>query len=124
MVEYEGDANNEASGLACNAPNQASAVAAVTVSLSASAGSGAIGGSVDATATLGNGAIPTGQLTFQAFPPTDLTCSGTPAFSSTVDVAGNGAYGSAPFSPLQIGSFRWLVTYSGDVNHEPAATAR
>ena len=34
------------------------------------------------------GAIPTGQITFKAFPPSDTNCSGTAAFSSTVSVAG------------------------------------
>ena len=118
-VEYAGDANNEAASLVCGAANQASAVGRVAVTLAASASSGTVGTALEASATIQEGAIPAGQITFKAFPPGDTTCSGTPSFSSVVSVAGNGSYRSAAFAPPRVGIFRWTVAYSGDVNHFP-----
>jgi hypothetical protein len=121
-VGYAGDANNEAVSLGCGAANQRSAVEQIPVTLAVDAGGGTIGDPVSATATIGDGAIPTGQITFKAFPPGDPTCAGAAAFSSTVNVSGNGQYRSQAFAPSRVGPFRWTVEYSGDVNHI-AATA-
>jgi hypothetical protein len=120
VAAYEGDANNEAIATVCGAANQSSAVGTVPVILAASATGGTVGKPVGATASIQEGAIPGGQLTFKAFPPGDTNCSGTAAFSSTVSVSGNGSYRSAPFSPSRVGAFRWTVRYSGDANHAPA----
>jgi hypothetical protein len=119
-VEYEGDANNKAVNLACGALNQASAVGTIDVVLTASATDNTVGAPVAATATIREGAIPGGQVTFRAFSPSDVSCSGAPAFSSAVKVTGNGSYRSAAFTPTKVGTFRWTVTYSGDPNHAPA----
>jgi hypothetical protein len=118
---YSGDANNEAVNLACDTTNQSSAVGKVAVTLAASASSATVGDPVTATASIRNGAIPGGQLTFRAFSPSDANCSGAAAFSSTVNVAGLGSYRSAAFVPTRVGAFRWTVSYSGDANHDPAA---
>ncbi len=122
-VEYGGDANNEVASSACGAANQASAVGTIPVSLDVSATNGRVGEQIVAAATIEKGAIPTGQITFKAFPPDDSKCSGAPAFSSTIAVAGNGTYRSTAFLPSRVGAFRWTVIYSGDPNHTPAAAA-
>lgn len=118
-VAYEGDGNNETTGLGCNASGQSSAVGTVDVTLTASATGGTVGTPITATATLQKGATPGGQIVFKAFPPADANCTGTAAFNSTVKVAGNGSYRSADFSPARVGGFRWTVSYSGDANHAP-----
>jgi hypothetical protein len=118
-VEYAGDANNEAASLPCGSANQASAVGTITATLAASATSGTVGNPVTATASIQEGAIPTGQITFTAFSPGDTNCSGAAAFSSTVNVSGNGSYRSAVFVPSRVGTFHWTVSYSGDPNHAP-----
>ncbi len=120
VVEYGGDANNEAVALGCNAGGQSSAVGVIDVTLASSATGGTVGTPVTATATLQDAAIPGGQIVFNAFPPGDSNCSGAAAFSSTVSVSGNGSYRSAAFVPTRIGAFRWTVSYSGDPNHAPA----
>ncbi len=122
-AEYEGDGNNETAGLACNASGQNSAVGTIAVTLTAGAAGGTVGASVAATAIISEGATPTGQLVFTAFPPNDTACSGAPVFSSTVKVAGNGSYRSDAFEPNRVGTFRWTVAYSGDANHDPASVA-
>jgi hypothetical protein len=122
-VEYEGDGNNETAGLGCGTDGQGSAVGAIDVTLASGATGGTVGTPVTATATLEEAAIPGGQIVFDAFPPGDVNCSGTAAFSSTIDVTGNGSYRSAAFVPTRVGTFRWTVAYSGDPNHAPAAVA-
>jgi hypothetical protein len=119
-VSYSGDANNEPASLACNAANQASAVATVAVTLTAGATGNTVGEPITSTATIKDGAVPAGQVTFKAFPPSDANCSGAAAFSSVINVGGEGSYRSAAFAPSQVGTFRWTVSYSGDTNHFPA----
>jgi hypothetical protein len=99
-------------------------LAAATLSTVASA-SVALGGSISDTATLSGGglgaAAPTGSITFNLFGPNDATCTGAVLFTSTVPVNGNGTYTSTSFTPLVIGTYRWIANYSGDANN--AATA-
>jgi hypothetical protein len=121
-VEYEGDTNNDAALLGCGATNQASAVGTIPVTVAIGATGGTVGNPVNATATIQEGAIPTGQITFKAFSPGDANCSGAAAFSSTVGVSGNGQYRSTAFVPSRVGTFRWTAAYSGDVNHIPTTT--
>jgi hypothetical protein len=122
-VVFGGDVNNGATALACDASGQGSAVGAIDLVLENRAVGGTVGTPVTATATVREAAIPGGQLVFKAFPPGDTNCSGAAAFSSSVEVVGNGSYRSAAFVPTRVGSFRWTVAYSGDPNHAPATTA-
>jgi hypothetical protein len=81
-----------------------------------------LGGAVHATATLANGASPTGEITFNAYGPDDPDCSGEAAFTDTATVLGNGDYGSVDFTPTEPGAYRWTAEYSGDQNNAEAAT--
>lgn len=120
-VGYAGDTNNEAALLGCGAADQDSAVGTIPVTLAVGATGGTVGNPVSAMATVREGAGPTGQITFKAFSPGDTTCAGTATFSSTVNISGNGQYRSNTFVPSRVGAFRWTASYSGDVNHKPAA---
>ena len=60
------------------------------------------------------GASADGTITFRAYGPSDPTCSGTPAFtSSAFPVSGDAIYGPASFTPTAAGTYRWIATYSG-----------
>jgi hypothetical protein len=120
-LEYEGDANNLAATLPCGTDKQTSAVGVIGIALSAAAANGTVGSPLTATATIAAGAIPGGQLSFKAFAPGDASCSGAPASTSTVPVAGNGTYRSAALTPSRVGTYRWTVAYSGDPNHAAAS---
>ena len=61
-----------------------------------------------------------GPLTFRLYGPDDHTCSAPPVFESVVDVHGNGLHNSEPFTPAAAGTYRWVVSYSGDANNDPA----
>ncbi|HSS32244.1 MAG TPA: hypothetical protein VLL27_03080, partial [Solirubrobacterales bacterium] len=116
-AEYSGDANNNAATSNCNASNETSTVAKVTPSLSSTAANGTAGGSISDSATLASGFSPAGTLTFEAFGPSNATCTGGAAFTKAVTVAGNGNYGSTSFANPLAGSYNWTISYSGDANN-------
>ncbi len=143
VVEYSGDANNDAAGpTACGDDTEAIVVSPATPTLS-SAATGPVslqrtpgpqsarretlkmrqlraGQPIYDTADLEDGVSPTGTLTFRLYGPDNSTCSAPPVFESVVDVHGNGLHNSAPFTPAAAGTYRWVVSYSGDANNNPA----
>ena len=66
-----------------------------------------------------------GTITFDLFAPSDASCAGTPAFTQTVDVNGNGTYSTTntSFIASDLGTWRWRVSYSGDANNKQATSA-
>lgn len=73
------------------------------------------------TGFVNNGEGATGTMTFSLYPPSDPTCTGTPAFTQTVKVTnGLGSTTNTSFVATTPGTWRWLVTYSGSKGH-PAA---
>lgn len=82
-----------------------------------SASTAAVGESIFDVATISSTSFLGGTLTFQLFGPNDNSCGSAPIFTSTVQVNGNGNYASAPFTPTTPGTYRWVVSYSGDVDH-------
>jgi hypothetical protein len=122
VASYSGDVNNDPVNGACNDPNESVIVTVVegpTITTLAS-GSVQVGGDISDTATLSNGVTPTGTITFMLFGPNDATCGGTAVFTSTKNVTGNGSYISDSFTPTAAGTYRWVASYSGDVNNDPA----
>jgi uncharacterized repeat protein (TIGR01451 family) len=122
VADYSGDANNIASGTACNSESATVAKASPTMSSHASAG-GVIGTSITDTATLAGGANLNGaRVTFTLWGPNNTTCTGTPAFTTQVtdsasnpnlDAQGNGPLTSASFTPTQPGTYVWVDSFSG-----------
>ncbi len=75
-------------------------------------------------AHLSGGVDPGGAITFMLYGPDDQSCSGPPAFTSVVNVNGNGDYPSAAFTVPHPGTYRWVASYSGDaVNTAVGPTA-
>ena len=66
---------------------------------------------------------PTGTLAFKLYGPGNTTCAGTPVFTSSKAVAGNGSYSSAPFTATVGGTYQWVLTYGGDANNESVSTS-
>ena len=56
------------------------------------------------------------------FGPNNATCTGAAVFTSTVPVAGNGNYTSAPFTTPAAGVYRFVAAYSGDANNTAVTT--
>ncbi|MEV6204334.1 hypothetical protein AB0M64_30815 [Streptomyces sp. NPDC051771] len=80
-----------------------------------------IGDPIRDTATLGGGVSPTGTIAFRLYD--NDQCSGTPVFTSTVNVNGNGNYNSAQYFPTAVGTYYWIAQYSGDANNSGSTTA-
>jgi PKD domain/Low-density lipoprotein receptor repeat class B len=123
-ARYSGDANNDPRQTACNAGSESVIVSKASPAISTSASADVVlGGSVHDTATLASGHNPGGQIAFRLYGPNDPSCSGTPVFSNTKTVSGNGEYASSSFTPTKPGTYRWQASYSGDRNNRSAHTA-
>jgi hypothetical protein len=105
-------------GLALVAPAGIAAADAPAPALSVSAlPEVVLGGAVLNSATIDEGANPTGEITFTLYGPDDESCSKGSAFKDTQTVAGNGVYDSGLFIPTEAGNYRWTVSYSGDTQN-------
>jgi hypothetical protein len=96
------------------------AVPTVTTSATASV---TLGGSISDTATISGLVNPiNGTITFSLYGPNDATCSGTNLVAGNAaftvgPVTANGNYVSPNFTPLAVGTYRWIANYSGDANN-------
>ena len=89
-----------------------------TISTKATAGPVTIGGSISDTATLSgtalkpNGDPADGSITFTVY--SDDTCTTLVKTLGPVSVSGDNDYASGSFTPLSVGTYYWIATYSGD----------
>ena len=82
-----------------------------------------IGSPISDTASLTEvGPTAGGTITFKAYGPDDATCSGTAAYTNTVNVSGPGNYNSGDFTPTASGTYRWTADYSGDPSNQSASS--
>ena len=122
IASYSGDVNNQPSSGTCGDQGETSTIGKKTTLIGTAASSQTIGAAIHDVATL-SGATATagGTITFKAWGPSDTPdCSGTPVFTSTVNVNGNGNYNSGDFTPSTAGKYYWIASYSGDVNNLPS----
>jgi hypothetical protein len=113
------------SGLA-SPPVDGGGICKATPSLSTTAsGGGHAGSAISDTAHLTGSFSATGTITFQLFGPNNATCGGTPIFTSTKPVSGDGDYVSDPFttSASSPGTYRWIASYSGDSSNSMVSGA-
>ena len=124
VVIYSGDEQNAFSSTACNDAGGSVVISKRSPTISTAASpSITLGGSVSASASLAAGFNPSGSITFALFGPDNSACAGTPIFTFTKPVNGNANYNSDSFTPTSPGTYRFVVTYSGDANNNPVATA-
>ena len=122
VASYSGDANNAAAISSCGAANESVVVTKTAPGITTRASAPA-SGAISDTATLAGGTAPTGTITFSVFGPNNPTCTGVPLSTSTVTVAGAGAYASGPFRPTAPGTYLFVASYSGDASNAAATTA-
>lgn len=124
VVNYTGDANNQAAETDCADGSVTFEVPKAEPTLTpGGASSATLGDSITAGAELAGGYGPVGEIVFSVYGPDDETCSGAPAFESDpVAVTGEGTYESAAYVPAAVGAYRWVATYSGDANNEAVTT--
>ena len=108
--------------LACSLVPALPAWASAGLSGKASASGFPVGVAIYDFATLGNASNPSGTITFTLFGPDDVTCSGSPLFTSTKSVSANGNYESDRFTSTVAGDYRWIAAFSGNATEPPLRT--
>ena len=78
-------------------------------------------GGLSDVANLSGGSSPTGSITFDLYLGTG--CTGTPVYTNTVSVTGNGLYSSGSYIPSGTGTYEWTASYSGDINNNGVSPA-
>ena len=127
VVDYSGDQNNRSAGpTACHDSNESVDVTRADTSLSSQVPHAveSVGSEIYDTATLTGGVSPVGALKFRLYGPDDGTCAAAPIFNTTIGFTGGGEHNSPGFTPPAAGTYRWVVSYSGDRNNEPAGPTR
>lgn len=128
IADYSGDSHDRPAATACGDTGETvlvtSAPAPSTPKITSTASTGgSLGSPIHDTAHLSGGSQPTGTITFHVYGPDNAACTKSAAPPSTVAVSGAGNYRSASFTPTAAGTYRWVVTYSGDADNNAAATA-
>ena len=119
-LAYSGDQMNVPASIECREVGAMLHVARTQPSLTLTPSpSTVVGEAVDATATLAGGYRPTGSITFNLYPPLDVTCSGLPALTVSEALAGALA-GSGALATNAVGEYGFTALYSGDANNLPA----
>jgi hypothetical protein len=125
IASYSGDSNNLPVSGACTDPNEQTEVTkanptiATTASPTIALGAGSL---TDSATVSGRFAPQSATVTFTLFGPNNATCTGTPILTSAKAYpVGGGAIASAPFTPTQPGTYRWIASYSGDANNNAVA---
>jgi hypothetical protein len=77
------------------------------------------------TFTLSDGFNATGNVTFSLYPPSNATCQGIAAYTQTVSLASDGTATTtnSSFYASAEGTWRWVVTYTGDSNNNGVTLA-
>jgi hypothetical protein len=125
QATYTGDAGNDGVSTSCNDANETSVVAQATPTITSKATTSAtIGSPIGDQASIAGGSSPTGTITFTAYGPNDANCAHAPAYtSSALTVDGSRNFSNSPdFTPAAAGTYRWRVSYSGDVNNAAVIT--
>jgi hypothetical protein len=78
-----------------------------------------------ATVTGRSNPQPGATITFTLYGPDDATCTGAPVFAPAplAYPAGGGPLSAPAYTPALTGTFRWIASYSGDLNNAPVASA-
>ncbi len=83
-----------------------------------------LGGEAGDEAAILYAQAPTGTITFRLYGPGDPTCSAAPVSTWSQAVSGGGPYLTEPFfTPDELGTYRFIASYSGDANNESFTTA-
>lgn len=124
IATYSGDANNLPAAGECNDAGESTVVEKAQPVLATDAGGDvSIGDELTDTATV-TGRVSAGDATldFRLYGPNDDDCSGDAIFEQlgVPFAATDDSITSDGFTPTATGTYRWVVTYSGDDNNDGA----
>jgi hypothetical protein len=86
---------------------------------------GLVGATLNDTARVvgGFGSL-AGTVTFTLYDSTQATCAASPRYTEVVTIPGTGAYVTSPgFVSDKVGTWRWKVVYSGNINNKSVSSA-
>jgi archaellin len=117
VVEYSGDANNEAAESPCEEEGETSTVAKATPTISTTASGATVGGQILDEATVSGRVAPTegDEVEFKVYGPDDTGCENGPV-ETIMSPALQGSL--AVYTPTEAGTYYWTAKYMGDVNNE------
>lgn len=123
---YSGNAGNK--GVASPCGSEPVSVSMASPTLATTPSSGGTAGSVvlNDTGILSGGYNPSGSVTFNLWSPTQTSCTGTPTYTQSVTVSGNGSYSTTNASASitnTAGTWNWTASYGGDTNNKSVTTA-
>jgi hypothetical protein len=118
QATYSGDTFNAPATSDCMPVTIAKATAGVTFTTPAA---GLVGQSLSASVTLSSSVprVGSSDLRIILYPASDTTCTGNTALIlSEYTVLPDGVYTSASYTPTDPGTYRWVILYGGDEDHE------
>jgi hypothetical protein len=120
---YSGDSGNSGTSSTCSQETVTVAKASPSLSTTPSAG-GTVGAvNLNDSAAVSAGYTPGGSITFNLYSPSQTCGSGTPAYTQTVTVSGNGSYSTAnTVAATMAGTWSWTASYAGDANNNSASS--
>jgi hypothetical protein len=119
---YSGDTNNAAASSGCGAEPVTVAPASPSLATTPNPGVAVVGVTLNDAAGLTGGFSPTGSVTFKLYGPTDLSCSGMPAYIESAVLANGTAATVTGFASSSAGTWHWAAYYSGDAANNPASS--
>lgn len=123
VASYPGDSDNAGASGSCGDPDESVVVTKADASIVTDAAKSVVVGDAPITDKAEvTGYHPTGTVRFDLYGPDDAACTREIVFSSTVGLD-NGTATSAAFTPTAAGTYRWIASYSGDADNEPASGA-
>jgi hypothetical protein len=106
----------------CGEPTKSTKSVTLTTTPSARGTVGAV--TLNDSAKLSGGSSPSGSVTFNLYAPSRTCGSGTPAYTKTVRVSGDGSYSTAnTVAANMAGTWSWTARYSGDSRNKGASSA-
>ena len=120
---YGGDTAN--GGVSSSCGKESVSVSAASPTLSTTPSPGGVENAVvlNDAGLLAAGYGPTGSITFDLWNPSQTTCTGTPAYTESVSVTGNGSYSTTNTVAANLsGTWNWTASYTGDGNNNPVPT--
>jgi LPXTG-motif cell wall-anchored protein len=129
VASYSGDIYNDPAAGACNDPGENVDVTKASPTIETVASDDIVLGIglLTDSATVSGLVNPQAGATidFRLYGPDDATCTGAPIFESlgVSYPAADTTVISEPFLPQLAGTYRWVASYSGDINNQPVAGA-
>lgn len=122
QASYSGQGVNQPATSDCSTEHLVVTPANPTLPTTPNPSSGAIGATLNDSATVTGGFNPTGTVTFNLYGPDDAGCT-TSIFSETVGLdAGGSASTTTGFTTVAAGTYEWTADYSGDGNNNSASS--